>query len=369
MPKRTEPKFKLPPIRPEKENLAGDISVGKCENTISIPKDNVRLNPELDFIVEQRKREELAEILQRKRYNAEFLRQRLQNQWLHLEHNEHTFQRTIISHNRFLKRNLEKRERALAKIQTDMELTKKRDREIKALDKSYDFFNAILNKMRLEIRKHSIYENYLNSVVENADSPYKSNLEFLTKYESLQHVKEHCVKRQTAEMATTVLLHDDNVEFFRLRDIVLIGLRNELNNLRCQFDDVCRRNLATETLITTIVNRTNELNAEVSSCQYMIDAIYRYICQRRRIPQGDYDLRDVKPKIDVLKSTLGVWAEILASSESKRKKSLRNLRKSHLWKSSLAQGLFMWKRKASMKLSAAPLSENEKKKPSLNKLG
>lgn len=126
------------------------------------------------------------------------------------------------------------------------------------------------------------------------------------------------------------------------------GLRNELNNLRCQFDEVCRKNLASETLIASIVNRSNELRSEVSSCQYMIDAIYRYICQRRKIPQADYSLTDVKPKIDVLKSTLGVWSQILSSSElMKRKKSLKTYRKSYAGKASAVQGIYMWKKKIS----------------------
>lgn len=223
MPNLTEPNFKLPPIRPEKENLKADTSVRKCENSMSIPKDNVRLNPELDFIVEQKRKDILMEKLERKRNNAKILSEKLAIQWKCLQQNELSFQRTIIAHNKFLRRNLEKRERALAKIQTDIDLAKKREKEIKALDQKYDFFNAVVNKMRFEIKSHSIYENYMNSVVELTDSPFKAVFDFLTKYESLQSVKEHCVTRQVEEMEVTVLLHDDNLELFRLRDVTLIG--------------------------------------------------------------------------------------------------------------------------------------------------
>ncbi|XP_045477131.1 coiled-coil domain-containing protein 42 like-2-like [Harmonia axyridis] len=354
MSKTIEPKFMLPPIRPEKKTLQGTTSVKKCENSLSIPKDNVRLIPELDILIEQQRKKELSEKLIRKHHYAELLRQKLEVQWKLLEHNELTFQRTIMSHNRFLRRNLEKRERALAKIQADNEQTRKREKEIKALDQKYDFFNAVLNKLRLEIRNHSIYEDYLNAAVNHPDSPFKNDLDFLTKYESLQTVKEHCVKRQTDEMATTVLLHDDNLEIFRLQGIALIGLRNELNNLRVAFDSTCRKNLATETLITNIVNRTNELNIEVSSVQYMIDAIYRYICHRRKIPQMDYELKNVKPRIDVLKSTLSAWEKVLNSSELTRHRK-KTLRKSQFWKPSVVQNVFMWKKKTGLRHSVSDI--------------
>ncbi|XP_044759231.1 coiled-coil domain-containing protein 42-like isoform X2 [Coccinella septempunctata] len=364
----SDPNWKLPNI-PLKKMHPKLHQTSTPLPTIHLHKDVARSDSSLRYLHVKSHLDELEDQLVIKRIRCKQMAKKLVGKWNQLEECEKRLRNLVISHAKFVRENLEKRIRANTRMEQNKQLQLSRQASIDALKKEMDVGQFLMAEFKREIAKHDIYDVFLTKVVENEDSPFKTINDLLSRYELLDYVKEKRVKNQKTESFMVIIVHQNLKDAIQIGKVTLIGLRNELNNLRCQFDDVCRRNLATETLITTIVNRTNELNAEVSSCQYMIDAIYRYICQRRRIPQGDYDLRDVKPKIDVLKSTLGVWAEILASSESKRKKSLRNLRKSHLWKSSLAQGLFMWKRKASMKLSAAPLSENEKKKPSLNKLG
>ncbi|KAL3272637.1 hypothetical protein HHI36_014102 [Cryptolaemus montrouzieri] len=316
---RKHSKFKLPPIKQTVDDPATNTSVENFEKTLSVPKDNVRLTPEVDHLLEQSYKDNIHKKLVQLRKKASYITERLEYQWKTLEKKELAFQRTIQAHNRFVKRNLEKRERALLKIQNDIELTRKREKEIKLLDQRYDFFYSVLMQLRVQIKLHSIYEKYLNSVIEHSDCPFKTIHEFLTKYEALDAVKSVCMRRQSEEMATTIEIHDENIEFFRFQDVCIVGLRNELNDVRCKYDEVSRKNLATEVLIQDIVNRAHEYSVRVESCHFMIDAIYRYICQRRKVPI-ELLKSDIQAKIDCIKSTLGGWAKILTNTEPKTKK-------------------------------------------------
>ncbi|KAK9887973.1 hypothetical protein WA026_000264 [Henosepilachna vigintioctopunctata] len=318
MPKRIN-RLKLPPLKPVEKNVLLEITGEQPLKSLGEPKDYVRLTPEVDYIIEQNKTQWIKKQWRKKRQQTESCVKELVHQWRILEQKELLFQRTIVAHNRFVRRNLEKRERALLKIQNDTELIKKRTRDIKTLSLKYAVLKDALTKMRDEIVKHSIYEKFLDLVMREIDCPFKMLFEFLTKFEVLLEVKEFCMQRQNHQMSVTIQMQDSSMQHFRHQQIVFIGIRNEVNKLSERYDETVRRNIASEALLCRVITKTNDLNNEVKSCQHTIDTIYRYICHRRGIPPGSLTLSQIEPKVDVIKHTLEGYAKLMPAMRRKSK--------------------------------------------------
>ncbi|XP_045477130.1 uncharacterized protein LOC123682528 [Harmonia axyridis] len=353
----SNPNWKLPNIPLKKlspKNLQCTLTTLP---SVPLPIDIARRDSSLSYLHSKNRLIKSDEALAQKRLNCQVLFKKLKGDWDKLVSSENRFREMVISHSKFVRNNLEKRTRATTRLKLIEQQIQVRQASIDEIKKEIDETRSIMLKFKTQIEKHDIYDVFMTNAVESNESPYKTIYELLKRYEILISVKEKRVIEQVQESTQVIIVHQDMKDMIDSSNVVLIGLRNELNDLSCRFDETFRKNVALETLLITIMNKTNEILGQITSCEYMIEAIYDYICERRGLPLSDLVLSEVEPKIDTIKSTLAAWEEIIKSPALQAHKSaLRSARHSQFWRPTLVQSLFMWKKKASMKPQESTIS-------------
>lgn len=82
----------------------------------------------------------------------------LDKEWADLELKETEFKNTFIRYNKFVRENVEKRERWICKMKNDKISTENKEKQIEKLQTQYDHILSIKQKMESMIEKHLIYE-------------------------------------------------------------------------------------------------------------------------------------------------------------------------------------------------------------------
>ncbi|XP_045466090.1 coiled-coil domain-containing protein 42 like-2-like [Harmonia axyridis] len=207
----------------------------------------------------------------------------LGSQWLQLGQREKALRENFISFSKFLKTNLEKRERAFRKIQNDTETVHNRTVEIDQLKCRYDCRRQEFLTMKREIQKHSIYERFLEKVIYLASGEFKTIEDLPKRMEVLLLAKERLQTIQADQLNRFEKSKKVMGQFMESEILQIIGLNNTIAALQYKYDDAINRTIELDNMVVNLKTTILKYSTDLSSNKDCIENLYNQICLKHRI--------------------------------------------------------------------------------------
>nr|XP_022920921.1 uncharacterized protein LOC111429285 [Onthophagus taurus] len=199
--------------------------------------------------------------------------------------------------------NSEKRQRSIKKLK---EVDANRLPEQKKFDDLRERYNKVFKikeLMEKAISKHSLYDDFLKSVVRIASPEFKQPYDCVHRYEALMDAKTMIGAEQ--EKLFSMLQHEFTAYLKMNNDnqLKLIGLMNKHNELYTQYELAKSKVMKWENQVGLIYDSTVEIKRSVNDVKESCFGLYKNSCDRNTDCSFDKDL-NVKEQLNVLKKVL-----------------------------------------------------------------
>ncbi|XP_071050582.1 coiled-coil domain-containing protein 42 homolog [Onthophagus taurus] len=230
-------------------------------------------------------------------------RKSMDEQWKMLRKEERRLGKCFKRYNYFVQSNSEKRQRSIKKLK---EVDANRLPEQKKFDDLRERYNKVFKikeLMEKAISKHSLYDDFLKSVVRIASPEFKQPYDCVHRYEALMDAKTMIGAEQ--EKLFSMLQHEFTAYLKMNNDnqLKLIGLMNKHNELYTQYELAKSKVMKWENQVGLIYDSTVEIKRSVNDVKESCFGLYKNSCDRNTDCSFDKDL-NVKEQLNVLKKVL-----------------------------------------------------------------
>ncbi|KAK9875587.1 hypothetical protein WA026_009390 [Henosepilachna vigintioctopunctata] len=241
--------------------------------------------------------------------------QKLDEQWGSLEKKENQFRGVVRKFNKFVKENLIKRERFIQSTKRNQEHFRRYSGDTAKLKEKKNHLETILDQMKTEISKHSIYENFLETVI-TTSIEFKTVFSFVSRFKVLMATLEDTtakfVKNKFLLLHLMVQINKDA----RQKSIALNEMMNRLCLLGPVLNDVVTRNIANERIICDVHQEAIKTMADVQGTLDFMNLLYQYVCSRER-KAAIYSNGDYKNQMMAIRKALGHFEKVLKLCEAR----------------------------------------------------
>nr|XP_022899744.1 coiled-coil domain-containing protein 42 homolog [Onthophagus taurus] len=266
--------------------------------------DKARDSVALDLIKSQRILTNSEEKLRLRREKYAEFHNEFDKQMKELQEKANNLKSSFISFDEFIKENYEKRERSQQKIAIESKLREINEKAIQKLTKDKQEMNRIKNLMREKLKNMLIYENYLNSVVEN-HKDIKSIDDLLNDYKNLMYGRNLLFARHDKNLRKLEDLKDEMKTLLGDKSAKLIGLEGKYKTLEERYIKANRNVLKWEQVLETIRKNTGLIYADIVNVKDSIQTIYSDMYKRsNRNKKSQLKPDDFKGQLEFIKSTL-----------------------------------------------------------------
>ncbi|XP_044763600.1 coiled-coil domain-containing protein 42 like-2-like isoform X2 [Coccinella septempunctata] len=250
----------------------------------------------------------------------------LDTQWFELSQREKALRDNFIIFSKFLKTNLEKRERAMKKIQTDTENVQNRTAEINLLREKYNVKLQEFRLMRQEIQKHSIYPAFLEEVMDLVSGEFKDIEDLPKRMEVLLIAREKLTKHQAELLNSLECSKRVMGQFMESKILQIIGLNNTIACLQYAHDDAINRTIELDNMVvnlkTTILKYATDLTANKAA----IKNLYSQMCSKQKVVEK-HRHKNVINQLAEVNQAMKDYAKIISLMRRRSRRESRLSRK------------------------------------------
>ncbi|XP_044748918.1 coiled-coil domain-containing protein 42 homolog [Coccinella septempunctata] len=225
---------------------------------------------------------------------GKYLRERchLDEEWEMLEKKEHALKTNMIIFNKFLKENLVKRERFEENISHHRRVGGKYDEEIELIREKISVLRKIKKLMKQQIKKHSIYNDFLETVV-SRKGEYNCVSSLINRFALLFETLEEAAQKfqSKKKQLETLTLEEEKKDFDRIN--LIQSLLNKLGYLSVVHATVTAKSKDVETVLSNVQLETERLFHNFAITEDFINDMYLSMCKRQGLEvvfhKGDFD--------------------------------------------------------------------------------
>ncbi|KAI4454738.1 hypothetical protein MML48_9g00001900 [Holotrichia oblita] len=256
----------------------------------------------LDLITAKRLERQAIKRLLDKRQLSIKKRESFNEQYKDLEQKEAVFQTSFKKFNKFVRENQEKRERAEKKIVEEKILQEKRNTDIINVKDNIVYLTDIKAQMDHKIKEYRMFDDYLQGVV-RLSSSFKNINDIIVRYEALTEAKSFLGERQNSQLASLENARADMLKLLEDKNLVLIGLNNQLLELQGRYESAKCNSLLWETLVSKIQDVSIRTIEDLKSVRTTCWVMYRNMCARKEM-EPKCGKNDIEGQLLFVKKTL-----------------------------------------------------------------
>ncbi|XP_044748990.1 uncharacterized protein LOC123309787 [Coccinella septempunctata] len=223
--------------------------------------------------------------------------------WKDLEDKEEILRKYFKKYNKFVLNGVEKRKRFLSMTIHQHEKVKQRSAEVEWLELELEKLKTVSLLLQQEISKHSIYDRYLEKVVDRSFR-FKSVQDVTSSFEVLFESLDKTIaiyRKRVVDLEENHKMLDEMINNSRP---MWLNLVLQYSRLTKAYDEVTLKNKENEKLIMSICSKTHEYAMDYEECIGNVNALYCTLCKRldvkKKFPKYDY-----KNQLECIKSELG----------------------------------------------------------------
>ncbi|KAK9892329.1 hypothetical protein WA026_019783 [Henosepilachna vigintioctopunctata] len=214
--------------------------------------DTPPMSIELEYSMAKNRLAMTDERLAKKRRNLVKKVSFLNQQWKTLKHKEDMLREEFRKFNKFLRTNMDKRERALKKYAFDRDTNLRRTSEVNNLSQKCEHLKITLANMQKQIAKISIYDRYLERVMQASGGEFKDSCEILPRVEVLLTAKEEIRDRHQQQMECLQDTVGYSTRFVGSKMLTVLNLTGLLPVYKTKYEETQFRRLELEYLLVNL---------------------------------------------------------------------------------------------------------------------
>ncbi|XP_043282034.1 coiled-coil domain-containing protein 42 like-2 [Venturia canescens] len=281
------------------------------------PWDVARVNPAAELVECRRELSRTENELEEKKLEREKKRIIMTKEWTDLRRKEELLRQSLIKFNKFVKENNEKRERAQHKIAEERERRTKCHEQIDELAKEIEYIKTVREHMRERVQEYKMYQNYLDSVVNETNEEFQSIGDIFNRYESLVESRNILAQHQDQNLEALELTGTEMQHMTEEKGQMLVDLNNKLALLQGRYERAKAEALRWQTIVSRIKATAAAKNLELTRVKFCCWSMYQQLCKRKGYPI-EVDQEDVENQLAHIKRTI---VELKRITKAARKKA------------------------------------------------
>ncbi|EEB14649.1 coiled-coil domain-containing protein, putative [Pediculus humanus corporis] len=290
--------------------------------------DAARITPATELVSAKRDLLLAERSLQRKREEQNIKREFMDKEWRELLEKEIGLRTAFVRFNKFIKENLDKRERAEKRVKEEKDLQNLRDQELEELQGKVDYMKFIKDDMEKHVNEYKMYENYLKLVI-NLSNEMNSSYDILNRYETLASARTELAARQEKNLTALETARTDMIKLTEEKSQTMMGLITELSQLQMRYDRAKAMSLRWETVLTKIKNISAEKALELNQVKISCWNLYTAMCLRKNV-EVSVEKDNVEEQLVFIKRSIQELKKILRLVQKKAAKEIASNKPSEI---------------------------------------